>query len=147
VEKYEITKEAYDKRSDSARKWMQQQKLGIYASSKDDKIISSPSGKSQEVTTMSHYPIHVNDRCLVSSEMSPGLVKKGTVRFLGPVHFSEGDWVGVAYDEPYGKHDGCVQNYRYFTCPDKHGVFVHPHRVHVLANDSDRLDTELLEEL
>lgn len=47
----------------------------------------------------------------------------GTVRFLGPTDFAEGDWVGVELEEAQGKNDGMVQDRRYFTCKARHGLF------------------------
>lgn len=50
----------------------------------------------------------------------------GTVRFVGSVDFVEGDnkWYGIELDEPLGRHDGTVEDVRYFAAPDDHGVFV-----------------------
>ncbi len=42
-----------------------------------------------------------------------------------------GYWVGVAYDEPLGKHDGSVKGTRFFQCPMGHGAFVRPDKVTV----------------
>lgn len=52
-----------------------------------------------------------------------GVRHKGTVRFRGEVKFASGLWYGVELDKPEGKNNGAVQGVRYFTCPDKHGVF------------------------
>ena len=38
-------------------------------------------------------------------------------------------WVGVALDEPMGKHSGEVGGHRYFTCTAKHGSFIRPTNV------------------
>lgn len=61
----------------------------------------------------------VGDRVLVGTTQEPGEVK-----FKGKTDFSEGEWVGVALDQPLGKNDGTVKDKRYFECPAKHGLFV-----------------------
>ena len=48
--------------------------------------------------------------------------KQGTVRWVGTVHWTKGNWVGVEYDEAVGKHDGTDHKKRYFKCAPKHGV-------------------------
>lgn len=51
--------------------------------------------------------IDLGARCEIESS-EPGLSKRGTVRFVGPTTFGNGEgiWVGVEYDEPMGKNDG-----------------------------------------
>ena len=44
---------------------------------------------------------------------------------------SDGPWVGVALDEPYGKNDGSVNGERYFQCQGNHGIFVRPERIEI----------------
>ena len=42
-----------------------------------------------------------------------------TVRYIGPVSGTAGDWLGVEWDDPSrGKHDGSHKDVRYFTCED-----------------------------
>ncbi|VDD75009.1 unnamed protein product [Mesocestoides corti] len=53
----------------------------------------------------------------------------GTLRYIGPVDFTDGLWLGVELRGPHGKHDGAVAGRRYFTCPPNHGVLVRPSRV------------------
>jgi len=56
------------------------------------------------------------------------------VRFVGPTHFADGEWVGVStLDRPAGRHsgsvsvaqpDGSVDTRRYFCCEAGRGLFV-----------------------
>lgn len=48
----------------------------------------------------------------------------GCVKYVGPVHYSSKQFVGVALDDPHGKNDGVVKGRRYFTCAPQHGVMV-----------------------
>lgn len=66
------------------------------------------------------------------SEFSIGQViqltdgRLATVRFIGPVHFVDGDWVGVELEDESGKNDGEVRGQRYFDCAPNRGMFVKP---------------------
>ncbi|KAF7184021.1 hypothetical protein CNMCM7691_004511 [Aspergillus felis] len=55
-----------------------------------------------------------------------------TVRYVGKVEGTTGDWLGVEWDDPTrGKHSGEHNGVRYFTCRRKHptaGSFVRPSR-------------------
>ncbi|KAF3481435.1 uncharacterized protein GIQ15_04194 [Arthroderma uncinatum] len=55
-----------------------------------------------------------------------------TVRYIGDVQDTKGQWLGVEWDEPArGKHSGAHQDVRYFQCKSKHptaGSFVRPGR-------------------
>ncbi|KAF9887777.1 hypothetical protein FE257_009583 [Aspergillus nanangensis] len=61
-----------------------------------------------------------------------------TVRYVGTVEGTSGEWLGVEWDDPTrGKHAGQHQGVNYFTCKNKHptaGSFVRPSR----ATDSPR---------
>ena len=46
----------------------------------------------------------------------------GTVRYIGPVKGTSGDWIGIEWDESArGKHDGVYDHIRYFTCDETRG--------------------------
>ncbi|CRG84828.1 Tubulin-specific chaperone E [Talaromyces islandicus] len=55
-----------------------------------------------------------------------------TVRYVGPVQGTEGEWLGVEWDDPVrGKHSGEHKGKRYFTCISKQQTaasFVRPTR-------------------
>jgi len=50
----------------------------------------------------------------------------GVVKYVGPVKFATGKWVGVELDEPKGMHDGSVFGVSYFDAKMKYAVFCQP---------------------
>ena len=66
----------------------------------------------------------------------------GIIRYVGHVDFAEGLWLGVALKTAKGKHDGCVQGRRYFTCKPGHGLLVRPSRVSVRGINGSKLRVE-----
>ena len=62
---------------------------------------------------------------------------KGAVAYVGLTEFAAGKWVGVILDEAAGKNNGNVQGKEYFSCADKHGMFVRPAQVEIIDNDED----------
>ena len=42
----------------------------------------------------------------------------GTIRYVGPVDGTSGEWIGVEWDDvdARGKHDGVSDGRRYFRC-------------------------------
>ncbi|QRV88716.1 CAP-Gly domain protein [Ceratobasidium sp. AG-Ba] len=139
VEKFELTDEEYQKRkgmpavpasnfacwtnANTVLAYKQTHKIGRFADA-----AQTPASQVYKAPP----EVQPGARCKVESEPGDKDAKRGTVRFVGPTQFGKagtGDWVGVEYDEPLGKNDGSVQGERYFTCKDKHGVFVRPDRV------------------
>ena len=55
--------------------------------------------------------------------MCIGGVKCGILRYFGKTHFAEGEWCGIELEDADGKHDGVVENVRYFTCEQGYGIF------------------------
>jgi dynactin 1 len=62
----------------------------------------------------------VGQKVEVTSKEGP---REGLVRYVGPIHVSDGTWLGIELTERAGKNDGSIQEERYFTCPDEHGLF------------------------
>ncbi|GLE07036.1 hypothetical protein PINS_up016905 [Pythium insidiosum] len=58
----------------------------------------------------------------------------GVIKFVGRVHYSSGDFVGVALDDAVGKNDGTVKGVAYFSCPPLHGMMVRPTEVQLIAS-------------
>ncbi|XP_040569889.1 CAP-Gly domain-containing linker protein 3 [Lepeophtheirus salmonis] len=63
----------------------------------------------------------------------------GIVRFVGRVHFASGIWVGLELRSPNGKHDGIVEEKRYFTAKTNHGVMLKPKRLSVHGINAEKL--------
>ena len=61
------------------------------------------------------------------------------VKYVGRVSFADGIWLGLELKQPRtGRHDGCVEGRRYFTCGMSKGVMVRPKTVSVHGiNGSD----------
>ncbi|KAG7333037.1 hypothetical protein KOW79_003172 [Hemibagrus wyckioides] len=123
VEKYEISQEAYEKRSDSLRNFKKNMKMGRFNEENMAKQKEALSQKEEEEKA-AVASITVGKRCQVQVVGQP--TKIGTVMFVGTTDFKPGYWVGVKYDEPLGKNDGSVDGKRYFECEPKYGVFVKP---------------------
>uniref|UniRef100_A0A0K0F2U5 Dynactin subunit 1 n=1 Tax=Strongyloides venezuelensis TaxID=75913 RepID=A0A0K0F2U5_STRVS len=49
---------------------------------------------------------------------------KGKVAFFGETQFAPGTWVGVILDTENGKNNGTIDGVKYFTCPDRYGIFM-----------------------
>jgi len=131
VEKFELSDGQYAGRNDTVLAYKQRNKVGRFA----------PNSEQVKDSETPPVDISVGSRCEVESS-EPGLSKRGYVRFVGKTQFASGVWIGVEYDEPFGKNDGSVKGDRYFTCKPNYGVFVKPEKVQigdfpVLELDSD----------
>ncbi|KAG8221095.1 CAP Gly-rich domain-containing protein [Butyriboletus roseoflavus] len=120
VEKFELSDDAYAKRTDSVLAYKQRHKVGRFAPPSE--TVPAP---------VTDVDIPIGARCEVEST-EEGFHKRGMVCFVGQTTFAKtGVWVGIEYDEPIGRNDGSVQGERYFTCRPNHGVFVRPDKVRV----------------
>ena len=75
------------------------------------------------VPAIAAMSLAVNQRVLVRG------IYPGTVRFIGPVEYAKGEFVGVELDEPKGKNDGEVKGRRYFSCAKNHGLIARAYDV------------------
>ncbi|RNF05495.1 tubulin-specific chaperone [Trypanosoma rangeli] len=126
VEKYEISEEAYSKREDNARAFRQ---LMMARQREEAERAGISTAKEQDADSYKEKAdaIHVDDRC----QCQPG-DRLGTVRFVGRVAtLKPGYWIGVEFDEPVGKGDGCAKGTRVFQCQPNYGGFLRPDQVTV----------------
>lgn len=83
--------------------------------------------------------MEIGQRCCIRLPNKP--TQFGTVMYTGRLDDKNGYWVGVKYDEPYGKHDGSLNGKRYFETLPKYGSFVTPSAVEI--GDFPVIDDEL----
>mmetsp|Transcript_27085 Transcript_27085/g.81189 ORF Transcript_27085/g.81189 Transcript_27085/m.81189 type:complete len:905 (+) Transcript_27085:287-3001(+) len=75
---------------------------------------------SRKITTTG---IHLGERVMLIGT-SQYDHQRGTLRYIGPVHFQLGETCGVELDIPGGSNSGRFGDVRYFFCPAMHGTFV-----------------------
>ncbi|KAM6395721.1 tubulin-folding cofactor B [Rhynochetos jubatus] len=121
VEKYVMSESDYDKRTESLRTFLRQQRQQRQDA---DATRRWEAEEEQQRRAREAAALPVGTRCRVRVQGQPA--KPATVMYLGETHFKPGCWVGVCYDEPVGKHDGSVGGCRYFQCPPMRGAFVRP---------------------
>jgi len=130
VEKFELSKEEYSKKTDTVQAFLKKNKLGKYNEEEMAALAKEKEEReAEEERLVSEKGMVAGARCEVT--VAGAGKRRGTVQFAGKVHFQPGTWVGVQYDEPQGKNDGSVEGKRYFTCPPKYGGFVRPNVVEV----------------
>lgn len=133
--RFQLSEEQYASRKGTLKEFLSRNKLGKYnpeilsqkeaAARKEEEERKRLEEKEKEIFNS----IEVNQRCEVS--IPNQVPKRGVVMFKGPVKFTSGLWIGVKYDEPFGKNDGSVDGVRYFTAPPNYGAFVKPMYVKV----------------
>eukprot|EP00038_Savillea_parva_P003724 m.129408 g.129408 ORF g.129408 m.129408 type:complete len:885 (-) comp11261_c1_seq1:829-3483(-) len=75
---------------------------------------------SRKITTTG---IHLGQRVMLV-DTSQYDHQRGTLRYIGPVHFQLGETCGIELDIPGGSNSGRFGDIRYFYCPAMHGAFV-----------------------
>ncbi|KAI9041533.1 tubulin-folding cofactor B [Aspergillus affinis] len=167
VEKYVLPSETYESLPNSVLAWKRNQKLGRFDPNALTPEESMRRQAEQDAEEVAQRGIVVSRRAIILPS-SPPHIRRGTVRFVGPVPTipypgvntmpgtsgGESDdslplWIGVELDEPTGKNDGSVGGQRFFTCPSKSGLFVKPDKIQVgdfppLDLDDDLGDMEEL---
>ncbi|KKK15808.1 hypothetical protein P175DRAFT_0501560 [Aspergillus ochraceoroseus IBT 24754] len=161
VEKYVLPAETYESLPNSVLAWKKNLKLGRFdpsALSPEEAMQAQGVKDAEEVQKRG---ISLSKRAIILPS-SPPHVRRGTVRFVGPVptipypgvDVQTADpempvpiWVGIELDEPTGKNDGSVGGRRYFECANKSGVFIKPEKVEVGDFPPLGLDDELDEDM
>lgn len=121
---FELDDADYEKRSDSVRRWKQDNKLGRF----DPSFVAKKEGlqklnekKAAELTVGSRFRT-VNNK---DGE------RRGTIRYVGkvPEIDAESTWAGVEFDEPVGKNNGSIKGVQYFSAKPNYGGFIRPAQI------------------
>lgn len=136
VEKYVLSDEAYAARDNTYRKFKEEQRRRDPSWTAERELaqrrgeaVPAAAGPPAEETheAAEAAGVALGARC----EVQPG-GKRGCVAYVGNMTapgLPLGWWVGVRFDEPVGKHDGCVGGVRFFECPAGYGVLLRPSKV------------------
>ncbi|KAI9368078.1 CAP Gly-rich domain-containing protein [Aspergillus egyptiacus] len=161
VEKYVLPTETYENLPNSVLAWKKSQKLGRFDPNARSPVEAMGEQARKDKDEVQKRDISVCKRAIILPSTPPH-VRRGTIRFIGAVStipYPGVDmesidpaaplpiWVGIELDEPTGKNDGSVGGKRYFTCPNKTGVFVKPEKVEVGDFSPLGLDEELDEDM
>ncbi|KAI8076690.1 uncharacterized protein B0P05DRAFT_545469 [Gilbertella persicaria] len=60
----------------------------------------------------------------------------GTIRYIGPVQFAEGQYIGVELESRLGKSDGSVDGVRYFHTDPQRALFVKPDDFKIIQSNN-----------
>ncbi|KAH8402257.1 hypothetical protein KR009_010868 [Drosophila setifemur] len=142
VEKFELSKDQYDKRSDSVRNYLKMNKMGKYNEEEMAQLEEKRKQQAEEMQKRADLCV-VGERCEVTVPGNPK--RRGTIRYNGQLEGKNSIFIGIQYDEPLGKNNGSVGGKVYFTCEPNYGSFVSPLSVTVgdFPPEDFNLDDEL----
>jgi tubulin-specific chaperone B len=134
VEKYRMNDEDYDKRKDSMRNYIKEQRAknpdfklkpkgmttmgktpeGMFGATPEGEGASAP----EEIPGIeSVVGVEIGMRC----EVQPG-ARRGVIMWVGESEaLKPGYWVGVKLDEPLGMNNGTIKGMKLFECGENHG--------------------------
>jgi tubulin-folding cofactor B len=124
VEKYVMKDEDYDKLPDSFRKFKENHLKNNPDLKKNTK--PKPEKKDENFMKEDAQKFEIGKRCQLLQPGKP----RGEIAYVGPApEVSEGWFVGVKLDEPFGNSNGTVKGTQYFECLDNYGSFLRPDKV------------------
>jgi hypothetical protein len=57
---------------------------------------------------------------------------RGHIAYMGKLHYTKNELIGVVLDEPRGKNNGTLKGVQYFECSPQHGLMVSRDDIHLL---------------
>ncbi|XP_017465073.1 PREDICTED: tubulin-folding cofactor B [Rhagoletis zephyria] len=128
VEKFELTNEQYETKPDTVRNFLKKNRMGKYneeeARQQEEKLQRQKQLDQERADLCT-----IGARCQVTVPGNP--LRRGTIRYKGPIDGKKGIFIGVEYDEPLGKNNGSIEGKSYFSCAPNYGGFVLPNAVEV----------------
>ncbi|UYV73088.1 CLIP1 [Cordylochernes scorpioides] len=113
---------------------------GEMCQSMTSSMMSRKSSGGRTANRMGSGNVEGNKRCWLTVGVNVFVNNEiGVVRYVGPVDFAEGTWLGIELRSSKGRNDGTVQGRRYFTCRPNHGLLVRPSRVTVRGINGAKL--------
>ena len=112
--RFELTDEEYAKKKNTVKEFKRMNKLGQFASGEEEALSLKEKAAQEKVVQEKRLieAMRVGERCQVTVSGAPTRI--GTVMFLGQLEGKQGYFVGVKYDEPLGKNDGCTPDGKRF---------------------------------
>lgn len=136
VQKFELTEEEYESRTDSVLAFKKRNQMGRF---------DPNAGTRHDVAMKELHDLGVvpGARCRIEGESD----RRGTILYVGlvPQIPSGGIWVGVRYDEPVGKNDGSLNGVRYFDAQQHFGGFLRASKVQIGDYPPRNLEDELMD--
>jgi len=141
VDGYKMTGEEYNAKQQTLKSFLMNNKLGKYNPDyiKQQEQETVEKEQQENIEKEQIDKMEVGQRCCIRLPNKPA--QHGTVMYKGRLDGKSGYWVGVKYDEPYGKHDGSLNGKRYFETFPKYGSFVSPSSI--VIGDFPVIDDEL----
>lgn len=121
VEKYVISEDDYSKRTNTFRKFKEEQlkKNPSFMKSKAQLVVDF---QKEEAAALVE-----GQRC---ETLAAPAGRRGTIKYIGKIPgLGAGYWVGIALDDATGNTNGTVVETAYFECAPDHGVFLRPKEI------------------
>lgn len=103
IEKFELTDNQYENRSDSVRSFLKRNKMGKY-NEEEMKELEKKKQEAEQRELDRFNKINIGDRCKVTTSGQPTRI--GCVMYKGLLDGKKGSFIGVKFDEPLGVNDG-----------------------------------------
>lgn len=125
VQKFELTTDQYEQRTDSVRNFLKQNQLGKYNEEEMEKMEAKRREQNENILKRAEL-CTIGSRCQVKNKLNytstvqeshlvykcmqvtvtGNPTRRGTVKYNGPLDGKNGIFIGVQYDEPLGKNNG-----------------------------------------